>query len=56
MGLYSLEDLTKNSLVGYYLGEHVPDCKDEEEIMKRSFYVDYGDPSYVFNLKKPGLD
>ena len=52
LGLFALEPIMKDSLIGYYVGEHVPDCKDEEEILKRSFYEDFGAPSYVFNLRK----
>lgn len=50
LGLYALETIKKDWLIGVYCGEYIPLEHDKEEHSKRTFYHKYDAPSYIFNL------
>ncbi len=50
LGLFSLEALKKDSLIGFYVGEYIPEEYDRDQHFMRTFYNKYGAASYIFTL------
>jgi len=51
-GLFALETISKDRLVGVYFGEMIPEKVDSEQYNKRVFYNKYGASSYVFDVRR----
>jgi len=51
-GLFALETIPKDTLVGVYFGELIPVKSDSEQYNKRVFYNKYGASSYVFDVRR----
>ena len=47
-----MEKIKKDSLIGFYIGEYIPEEHDSDEYKKRTFYKEFGAPSYIFNVAK----
>ena len=51
LGLFTLQKIPKNQVIGWYAGEYVPSWEDETQNSKRVLYDSLGAPSYIFDIK-----